>query len=76
VDGTNVSRIPAISMVFYYTMNATGGTGQAMSFPFAFRVKAKYTYRGRVLTDPMGVLSKHMLAEHRKEIAALLPAVS
>lgn len=65
MDGTNVSRVPAISMTFFYTMNDTGGLSAAMTFPFTFQVKAKYTYRGRVLTDPMGVLAKHLLAEHK-----------
>lgn len=44
-------------------MNDSGGIGNAMSFPFSFVVKAKYTYRGRVLTDPLGVLAKHLRAE-------------
>lgn len=35
-----------------------------MTFPFSFLVKAKYTYRGRVLTDPVAVLAKHLKAEH------------
>jgi len=45
-------------------MNNTGGIGQAVTFPFSFLVKAKYTYRGRVLTDPLGTLAKHLKAEH------------
>jgi len=45
-------------------MNSTGGIGQSVTFPFSFLVKAKYTYRGRVLTDPLGVLAKHLKAEH------------
>lgn len=65
VDGTNPSRIPAISFVFFYTKNDTGGLGTSMTYPFSFVVKAKYTYRGRVLTDPLGVLAKHMLAEEK-----------
>jgi len=64
VDGAQVSRIPAISFTFFYTMNNTGGIGQSVTFPFSFLVKAKYTYRGRVLTDPLGVLAKHLKAEH------------
>jgi hypothetical protein len=47
-------------MTFFYTMNDTGGLNAAMAFPFSFVVKAKYTYRGRVLTDPLGVLARHL----------------
>jgi hypothetical protein len=60
VDGTQVSRVPAVSMTFFYSMNDTGGLNSSMTFPFSFLVKAKYTYRGRVLTDPLGVLARHI----------------
>jgi hypothetical protein len=58
VDGVNVSRVPAVAMSFFYTLNSSGTiTTPATTFPFSFTVKAKYTYRGRILTDPMAILA-------------------
>ncbi len=43
-------RTPAISMSWLFTVNA------ATTYPFSFQIRAKYEFRGRVLTDEPGLV--------------------
>lgn len=43
-------RTPAISMSWLFTVNAP------TTYPFSFQIRAKYEFRGRVLTDEPGLV--------------------